>query len=175
MPARTGLLALAGAVMLLSACASSTPQLMNLRSTTGGPDEFAILPPKSLEMPVNLAALPPPTPGGANLTDRDPSGDAIAALGGTASKPGAGTPAADAGLVGFVYRFGTPVNIRSQLAAEDLAWRQDNQGLLLQRLFNMNVYYLAYAPLALDPYAELSFWRNRGVATPAAPPNPSRR
>lgn len=176
MQARTGLLALVGAVTLLSACAPSTPQLMNLRSSTGGPDEFAILPPKSLEMPGNLAALPPPTPGGANLTDRDPAGDAILALGGKVAKPAAGYPAADVGLVGFVGRFGAPPSdIRDQLAADDLIWRQKHQGLLLQRWFNMDVYFKAYAPLALEPYAELQFWRDRGVATPAAPPKAGRK
>lgn len=176
MRARSGLIAGLGAVLLLSACAPETPELMNLRSSTGGPDEFGVLPPKSLELPDNLAALPVPTPGGANLTDRDPEGDAILALGGTPQAAGTGYPAADAGLVAFAYRFGTPgSDIRAQLAAEDLEWRRTHQGLLLQRLFNMNVYYLAYAPLALDPYAELQIWRAAGVATPAAPPKKSRR
>ena len=73
-------LALAGAVVLaLSACGRSdkAPQLMNIRSD-GTPDEFAILPPKALEMPTDLAALPEPTPGGANLTDHNPQADAVA-------------------------------------------------------------------------------------------------
>jgi hypothetical protein len=48
------------------------PSLMNVRSATSGPDEFGIIPPKPLEMPEDLAALPEPTPGGANRTDRDP-------------------------------------------------------------------------------------------------------
>ncbi len=34
-----------------------------------GPDEFAILPTKPLEMPADVAALPPPTPGAANRAD----------------------------------------------------------------------------------------------------------
>jgi hypothetical protein len=176
MTARSGFIAGLGAVLLLSACAPETPELMNLRSSTGGPDEFAILPPKSLELPENLAALPPPTPGGSNLTDRDPAGDAILALGGKPSTPGEGYPAADAGLVAFANRFGTPSsNIRAQLAAEDLEWRRTHQGLLLQRWFNLNVYYQAYLPLALNPYAELQVWRAAGVATPSAPPKTSRK
>jgi len=171
MQARTGLLALLSAVTLLSACApTGTPQLMNLRSSTDGPDEFAVLPPKSLELPTDLTSLPQPTPGGVNLTDRNPAGDAIVALGGKAIKPSAGYAAADAGLVGFTSRFGASADIRGQLAAEDLVWRQKHQGLILQRLIGLSVYYQAYAPLSLDPYAELAFWRARGVATPAAPP-----
>jgi hypothetical protein len=171
MQARTRFIARLGAVLLISACAPSTPHLMNPRSTSGGPDEFAILPPKSLEMPKDLAALPPPTPGGANLTDRDPAGDAILALGGKVSAPGTGFPAADAGLISFADRFGAPGDIRAQLAAEDLKWRQEHQGLLLQRWFNLNVYYKAYQPFALNQYAELQYWRSLGLATPSAPPN----
>lgn len=77
-------LAIAGAAMLtLAGCGSGDePRLMNVRSTTQGPDEFGILPPKPLQMPTDLAALPPPTPGGANLTDPTPFSDAIVALGG---------------------------------------------------------------------------------------------
>ena len=47
-------LVLAGAALLtLSACGGSDrePRLMNLRSSTNGPDEFSILPPKPLELP----------------------------------------------------------------------------------------------------------------------------
>ena len=59
------------------------PQLMNLRSSTAGPDEFSIVPPKALEMPEDLAALPEPTPGGENHTDPRPKDEAVLALGGT--------------------------------------------------------------------------------------------
>ena len=56
----------ASALLLVAGCArgDKEPQLMNIRSTTNGPDEFGILPPKALQMPENLAALPVPTPGG---------------------------------------------------------------------------------------------------------------
>ena len=87
-------LAVAGAAMLLlSACGpGKTPQLMNVRSATNGPDEFSILPPLALELPEDLAALPEPTPGGENLTDPRPFDDAIVALGGKPSAV-AGLPA----------------------------------------------------------------------------------
>ena len=70
--------------LLLTACGSGdkVPHLMNLRSSTDGPDEFAILPPKALSMPTDIAALPDPTPGGANRTDPHPQDAAVGALGG---------------------------------------------------------------------------------------------
>jgi hypothetical protein len=73
MRAGTGRAVIAVAAMLtLAACGNGgAPQLMNLR-TGQGPDEFAIVPPKPLEMPEILADLPEPTPGGANRTDRRP-------------------------------------------------------------------------------------------------------
>jgi hypothetical protein len=142
------------------------PQLMNIRSATQGPDEFGILPPKALELPKDLAALPEPTPGGKNLTDPTPKEDAILALGG---RPNGGA-GGDAGLMNHVSRYGVNGNIRDTLAAEDLEWRRDNNGRILERLFNVNVYYKAYSEQSLDQQAELFRWRKRGVRTPSAPP-----
>ena len=48
----------------LSACAQGEPDLITFKQTQEGPDEFAILPTKPLEMPEDMASLPPPTPGG---------------------------------------------------------------------------------------------------------------
>ena len=42
-------------------------------------------------------------------------------------------------------RFGVDGGIRSTLASEDLEWRRDNNGRILERLFNVNVYFKAYA------------------------------
>lgn len=153
---------------MLSACAGGdkTPKLMNLRSSTAGPDEFGILPPKALQMPKDLAALPEPTPGGKNLTDPTPEEDAIAALGG---KPGRGV-GIDAGLMNHAARFGVTGGIRDTLAVEDLEWRRSHDGRLLERLFAVNVYYRAYEAMSLDQHAELLRWRKRGVKTPSAPP-----
>jgi hypothetical protein len=73
------------AMVTLAACGGKgDPQLMNLR-TGQGPDEFAIVPPKALEMPESLADLPEPTPGGFNRTDQTPEADAAVALGGKPS------------------------------------------------------------------------------------------
>jgi len=153
-------------MLALSACGGSDePQLMNLRSSGNGPDEFAILPPKALQMPPSLSALPPPTPGGSNLTDPTPEADAITALGG---RPGAGV--SDAALVAYAARNGVAADIRQVLAAEDLEYRRKHDGRLLERLFDVNVYFRAYEPMSLDQHAELARWRRLGVANPSAPP-----
>lgn len=169
MRASRGTLAAAlAATVLLAACSSGEPRLMNVRSTSNGPDEFAILPPKPLEMPESLAELPTPTPGGPSRTDPNPQADAIIALGGRPSA--GGIPASDFALVAQATRFGTQAGIRRTLAAEDLQYRRDNDGRLLERMFSVNVYYRAYQPMSLDQYAELERWRSVGVGNPSAPP-----
>ena len=147
---------------------------MNLRSTTNGPDEFAILPPKALQLPPDLAALPDPTPGAANLSDQTPMADAIVALGGRVPD-GSGVPAADTGLVTYAGRQGVVADIRAALAAEDRRHRQENRGRPLERLIGVNMYYQAYARYWLDTETELVRWRAAGVATPSAPPKSTGR
>ncbi|MDG4650544.1 DUF3035 domain-containing protein [Roseibacterium sp. SDUM158017] len=139
---------------------------MNLRNTEEGPDEFAVLPTAPLEMPENFAELPEPTPGARNRVDPDPERDAIAALGGNASRGAA----ASGGLVSYVSRFGVSPDIRPTLAAEDERFRQRNDGRILERMFGTTVYFSAYRAQALDRYAELERLRRMGVRTPAAPP-----
>ncbi len=155
----------------LSACGNGddVPQLMNLRSSSNGPDEFSILPSKPLELPADLTALPDPTPGQGNLTDTDPQADAIAALGGQV-RPAGGIPAGDAGLTNYAGRNGVTANIRGTLAAEDLAFRQKNDARLLERVFDLNVYFRVYGRQSLDQHAELARWRRAGARTPSAPP-----
>lgn len=159
------------ALLLVSACGGGDePKLMNLRSETRSPDEFAILPSKPLELPTDYAALPTPTPGGANRTDPNPEADAVAALGGN---PGAVARAAtgpDAAILAQASRYGLQRDIRGQLAAEDLDHRRQNDGRLLERLANVNVYFRAYEDQALDQHAELARWRRAGVRTVSAPP-----
>lgn len=166
-----GVLAIAGAALLaLTACASDkTPELMNLRASGNGPDEFGILPPKALELPEDLTALPEPTPGGVNLSDRDPMADALIALGGAPRRAGS-VGGADGALVNHAARHGATPNIRATLAAEDLDFRRKNNGRLLERAFNVNVYFKAYKRMALDQFAELERWRKAGARTPSAPP-----
>jgi hypothetical protein len=120
-------------------------------------------------MPEDLSALPPPVPGGLNRTDPRPRAEAVAALGGNP----AGGAGVDGALVAAVSRYGVDGDIRGQLAAEDLAYRRRNDGLLLERLFNVNIYYDAYEPLSLDQHRELERLRRAGVRTVAAPPDPA--
>ena len=156
------------AALAVTACGTGEPRLMNIRSDSRSPDEFAILPSRPLEMPQGMAALPVPTPGGANRTDRQPEAEAIAALGGQA---GAGR-GADGALVATATRYGIEENIRGRLAGEDLVWRRENDGRLLERLAGVNVYYDAYRRQSLDQYAELERLRRSGIRTVAAPPDP---
>lgn len=156
----------AGAVLTLAACGDKDPKLMHIKSESRAPDEFAVLPVKPLQLPEDIAALPAPTPGGTNITDPTPEADAIVALGGNPERAASG----DGGLMAHAGRFGTEAGIRQTLAAEDLEWRRDNDGRLLERIFNVNVYYKAYLPMSLDQYATLDYWRQRGVRTVGAPP-----
>ncbi len=171
MRAARGITAVAAAALLvLAACGSDKePRLMNLRSSTNGPDEFGILPPKALDLPEDLASLPEPTPGGENRTDPQPLDDAVVALGGTAQK-GTGVPAGDSALYAQAGRYGVAGDIRQTLASEDLDWRRDNNGRILEKLFKINVYYRAYRKESLDQEAELARWRRAGARTPSAPP-----
>ncbi len=158
------------AILALAGCGGDRePRLMNLRSSTQGPDEFGILPPKALDLPEDLAALPEPTPGGVNRTDPTPLEDAVVALGGN---PDAGSriPSGDGALYAYAARFGVAGDIRSTLATEDLEYRRTNNGRLLERLLDVNVYFRAYRNQSLDQHAELAFWRKRGLPTPSAPP-----
>jgi hypothetical protein len=165
------------ALTLVAGCADRNrePELLNLANTTRGPDEFSILPTKPLQAPPDFQSLPPPTPGGRNLVDPTPDEDAVAALGGN---PGAltrtGIPGTDGAIVTYASRYGVQPDIRQDLAAADLQYRRDNDGRLLERLFNVNVYFKAYKKQELDQYRELERFRRAGVRTPAAPPKPTR-
>ena len=162
--------AVVAAGLLLAACArQEDPRLMNVRANLGSPDEFGILPTKPLETPPDPRALPPPTPGGTNRVDPTPQDDAISALGGNPNAARRGT-GGDAALLNHVARNGLDPDIRAQLAAEDLEFRRRHRGRVMERAFNVNVYYRVYRWMSLDQYAELLRWRRAGVSTPAAPP-----
>ena len=154
----------------LAGC-SNDGTLMNLKSGQDGPDEFAILPTKPLSMPTDLAVLPTPTPGGANITDPTPLGDAVGALGGNPARlANNGVGASDGGLVTYASRYGVQPGIRQDLAVADQEWRAANSRRLLERLAQTSVYLRAYLPMTLDPDAELLRWRRAGAKTPSAPP-----
>lgn len=162
-----------GALMILSACADKEPNLMNIRSDT--PDEFSILPTKPLEDPEDYDTLPTPTPGGTNRADVNPYADAAVALGGTETAvTSSGTTASERVLVAHAGRYGATPDIREVVAAEDLEYRRENNGRLLERLFNVNVYNKSYSEQELDQHLELDRLRARNLPTPSAPPDPLR-
>ena len=145
--------------------------LHDLRSNSGSPEEFAIVPNKPLVIPESMQALPTPTPGGANRTDPTPKADAVAALGGNpaALVPGEGVAASDAALVQQATRYGTDPAIRQKLATEDAALRQ-RKGRFNWSLVPRDNYGNAYRRETLDPYAWLRRYRAAGARTPSAPP-----
>ena len=155
--------------LALAGC-STSGQLMTLE-TGDGPDEFSILPTRPLQMPPDLAQLPPPTPGGVNRTDPAPFADAIASLGGNPAHLSAqGVGAADGVLLAYTGRLGRDGNIRATTAAEDQAFRARHGRRLLEIMAKTNVYMRAYADQAIDPWDELARFRRAGVRTPTAPP-----
>lgn len=157
------------AVIGLAAC-SGDPKLMNIRAGQSSPDEFAILPSKPLQMPPDLAVLPAPTPGGANITDPTPQADAVAALGGNPARlADQGIGAADQALVAYAGRTGTDPNIRPELAQADVGWRSRNARRPLEALVGTNVYQRAYRSMALDQTEEQIRWQRAGARTSTSP------
>jgi len=167
-----GIAAAALAALWLSACGGrdKEPDLLSFPRPPG-PDEFTIIPNRPLETPDDYSALPPPVPGDADRVTIDPYADAIAALGGEPEVTVRG--GADGALISHTGRFGVGRNIRQTLAAEDLEFRRRNDGRLLERIFNVNVYFNSYRDQSLDRYRELARLRGLGIRTPAAPPNPT--
>lgn len=158
------------AAITLAACSSGKRPLHDMRSTSGGPDEFTVMPVAQLEIPQDLS-LPTPTPGATNLVDPTPKADAIVALGGRASAVNAGgVPVADSALVAAASRNGVQSDVRAVLSAEDAAFRKGKSRFALFAILSKDRYFRAYSRVALDAYAELQRFRNLGVATPTAPP-----
>ena len=159
---------IAVSLLALAAC-SGDDGLLNIKQKPGeGPDEFSVLPTKPLEMPQDLASLPAPTPGGTNRTDPTPEIDVAVALGGNPAV--LSRRSGDTALVAHASRYGVSPGIRATLAAEDAEFRSENQGRLLERVFDVNVYFRVYEFMELDQYAELERMRRAGIRTPAAPP-----
>lgn len=157
------------AVIGLAACSSDEPELMNIKQPrSDGPDEFSVLPTKPLEMPVDVAALPEPTPGGVNLADPTPEADVALALGGNPAV--LSRASRDGALLAYAGRFGVDPQIRAELAAADLEFRRRNNGRLLERALNVSVYYQSYEQMELDQYRELERLRRLGIRTSAVPP-----
>ena len=113
------------------------------------------------------SCLHPPRSAG-NRADASPVADVVALLGGNPAAVTRGeVPSVDRRLVGYTERYGRRDGIRSELAAEDLEYRGNNRGRVLERLFDVNVYFRAYEHMSLDQYAELERFRAMGVRAPA--------
>lgn len=157
------------ALSLMAACGNTDRPLRDLRSSSGGPDEFAVIPVGPLEIPQTLD-LPTPTPGGTNRTDLTPNADAIAALGGSASAQVAGgIPANDAALVTQASRYGVAPTIRADLAVADAARLERARRSNIINPLGRDRYFPAYANQALDAFTELERLRSLGIAVPNAP------
>ena len=160
------------ALLSVSACSADRDiTLRRLVSQGEGPDEFSVLPSKPLQAPADFTSLPQPTPGGRNLVDQDPLGDAVDGLGGrrTALVP-AGVPAADSALVAHAGRRGAPSDIRQTVAAEDREYRERKSRFTKWRIFVRNKYNEAYQEQTLDSWATNQSYRATGVQTPSVPP-----
>ncbi len=142
------------AALALGACDNGNPDRLSR-----GPDEFAIVPVKPLEMPVTADL---PTPGGANRADLTPLADGVAALGGRQTSPDGQFPASDGALVTYAARAGLSSDIRSVLAEEDAIFVKRRRRLLGPEL--------PYEEMRLDPYELIDLYRARGYRVPTPPP-----
>lgn len=155
------------ACLTLSACGGGGG-LRDFRSTSAGPDEFAVTPSQPLQAPPSFSELPEPTLGGTNRADPAPRVDAVSALGGRVQS--GGVPASDGALVTYASRRGVDPQIRSELASADRAFRDRRSRVRVPFTRRASRYYSAYAGQSLDAYAELERFRAAGVRVPTAPP-----
>jgi hypothetical protein len=162
----TGAAAMLLAIFGLGGCEDGLAGGLRRAGVGSAPDEFLVLPTRPLEVPQDLAALPPPTPGAPNRVDYRPHAEAVAGLTG---RPG---PAGVANGAALVARAG-PIDpaIRSRLAAEDAVYRREHPGLLLERVFTRDREALIYRGMALNAPATFEVMRARGVQVPPAPPS----
>jgi hypothetical protein len=156
------------AMVLVLACtvtACAPKRTLTPSAITGGADEFAIVPTRTLESPDDFSTLPAPTPGGSNATDVSPKADAIAALGGRLPTVAS---AADGNVLSYASRYGVDANIRAELSEADEKF--------LKRKTNTpswpwvsNKYERAYTRFGLDATAELERLRSLGISVPSMP------
>ena len=170
-PIPTPAAAAAGLALLLAAAAlggcgdGGLAGGLRAAGIAGKPDEFMVLPTRPLEMPANLAALPPPTPGQPSRVDYQPIPEAIAGLSG---RPGAPGNADGAALVAAAGP--RDPSVRAELAVEDAEWRRTHHGRLFERLTARDKEALVYRPMVLDAPFEFERMRASGVGVPAATP-----
>lgn len=141
----------------------------NFRLKDAGPDEFAVLPTKELELPDDFKALPEPTPNTRNRVDLTPQHDAVAALGGNPKQlDSTAVGAGEQALVAAASKRGTSENIRQTLAQEDEVFINRRSDKIIRNiLYPRGKYLRGYRDQALDAREELDRLRSRGVRTPA--------
>lgn len=154
--------------LMLAACANNG--LRDIRPTGDGPDEFLVQPAKPLEAPTSYSELPAPTPGQANLTDRDALVDGVLAFGGRPEAAGGGIPASDGALVQHASRLGVAANIRADLAETDAQFRKRKARFTQIRIVPVDRYNQAYRRQTLDADTEAAKWRRAGARTPSYAP-----
>ncbi len=154
--------------LALSACANNG--LRQVQNNGSGPDEFILQPAKPLEAPPSFSALPPPTPGEANLTDRSAIAEGATAFGGRLDSATGPIPASDGALVRHASRLGVAPTIRQELAETDAQFRKRKARFTQIRIVPVDRYNQAYRREALDANSEASRWRRAGARTPSAPP-----
>lgn len=160
-----------GMILALTLGACANTGLRTLRNNSQGPDEFLVQPVKPLQLPPEIAALPPPTPGGSNLVDPNPLGDAAIAVGGRPqSSPNGPIPGGDGVVVTYASRFGVSGDIRQALAQEDADFRKRRGRFTQYRIVPVDRYNEVYKRFAIDPFAVAESYRQIGVATPSSPP-----
>lgn len=163
--------------LLLSACSIRGGSEKVLSPKSGGKlqptDEFSASPTNPIELPDSPASLPSPSKSRPDRAQKDAVGQALTALGGNRGGSGSnGIPAADREFVAYAARLGSDRNIRLVLAAEDEEFRRGRHGKLLERWFNVPLYFKAYEEMTLDEYAELERLRRSNIRSPSAPPPP---
>ena len=115
---------------VITSCSESDPNLFSLKNLSDGPDEFALVTLREIQMPTDFSILPKPTLGGVNLTDQNPQEDVILALGGSLTAKTNLTQEDDKLLEETASRFGIMENIRNELALEE-----KNLGLKIEDYF----------------------------------------
>jgi hypothetical protein len=165
------------AVLIVAVAGCSTGEreprtLRDLRTNTGEPEEFSIVPNKPLVTPPSFNELPEPAPGAANRTDQNPKADLVVALGGNPARleaPAGAIGAGDQALVQRASRFGREETIRTTLAQEDEDFRL-RRGRFTWSIVPEDDYNRVYRTQRLDPYTWLRRYRQAGAVTPTAPP-----
>jgi hypothetical protein len=160
------------AALTLAACTGRDgSRSLTLVGRNDGPNEFSLVPAKPLQQPEDLTALPEPTPGGPNRSDRNPEAEAIAALGGDQGAIFGPSPAADNALLANATRFGVDSDIRRELARDHLDYIRQPRGILRRRISLTPEEYLdAYDFMALDQATMNHLARRVGTRTPAVQP-----